>query len=416
MSPAASPIPLLLVADSAETCERIASALLSAPAFYRIERVTSIDLMQGSVPADVRLALVDEGLRAAKQAQVVQHLNGAGLAVVAMVDSRDVQALQEVVLAGAAALLATPFVDTQLWETVSSALARGARMPRQAAAPEPAPGNNRRPGRSAEGMVVAVFGAKGGTGTSILAANLAVTLQEQATRGVALVEIGEGAGSQAVLLNLRAERTMGDLLARFDPGDVELLTGVLTPHTSGIRVLLAPTSASVRVGGDFLEDVISSLQGMFDFVVLDLYSSARATAVAMIRRAHATLVVVVPEMTALHHGRLFVEQMQSAMPEVQLNIILNRANMPSGVPAEAIRRHLKMQTAAEIPDDPSLVVASVNRGVPLVIGQPRSSVAKAIQKLARDLVPNDIDRTPQERSSPAPSSNPFARLSFGRRG
>ena len=162
MSPATAPIPLLLVADSAETCERVASALLSAPAFYRIERVTSTDLAQGGPPTGVPLALVDYNLRSAKQAQVVQRLNAAGIAAVAFVDPRDVQALQEVVLAGAAALVATPFVDTQLWETVARALASGARpVPAAALPPTRAPGHGR------HGIVVAVYAPKGGSGSSV---------------------------------------------------------------------------------------------------------------------------------------------------------------------------------------------------------------------------------------------------------
>jgi pilus assembly protein CpaE len=413
MSPIASPIPLLLVADSAETCERIASALLSAPAFYRIERVTSTELMQNGPPGDIRLALVDQSLRACKQAQVVQKLNGAGLAVVAMVDSHDVQALQEVVLAGAAALLATPFVDTQLWETVSAAITRGARQARPEVAQRGANGT-RRPVRAAEGIVVAIYGPKGGTGTSVLAVNLAVALQEKAPRGVVLMEVSEGMGSLAVLLNLRAERTMGDLLARFDPGDTELLHGVLMPHTSGIKVLLASPTPGIKVGGDFLEDVIGSLQAMFDFVVIDLCSAARASALTVMRKAHAALVMVVPEMTALHHGRLFIEQVENTMPEVQLNVVLNRSNMPGGVPPEAIRRHLKMQTAAEIPDEPQLISSSVNRGVPLVTSQPRSGVTKAIQKLAKDLAPAEVDRAP-ERINLAPAPGPLGRLAIGGR-
>src|SRR5512133_6018 len=101
MSPVTTPISLLLVADSAETCERIASALLSAPAFYRIERVTSAELMRNGAPAGIHLALADQSLWACRQAQAVEKLNAGGLAVVALVDSYDVQALQEVVLAGA---------------------------------------------------------------------------------------------------------------------------------------------------------------------------------------------------------------------------------------------------------------------------------------------------------------------------
>ena len=335
MPAASSPTPILLVADSPETCERIASALLSAPTFYRIERVTSEDLVKSGPPSDIFLALVEQALLNAKQPQVVQQLSSAGMAVVAMVSSQDVQALQEVVLAGAAALLATPFVDTQLWETVATAMAKGAQP---AAKPENARSGWRPAGFSTEGLVVAIHGPKGGSGTSVLATNLAVTLQERAPRGVVLVELGDGPGNLAVLLNLRAERTMSDLLARFDPGDTELLTGVLTAHSSGIRVLLAPPMAGLKMGGDFLEDIISALQAQCDFVVIDVLSSPRTSAVSIMRKAHAAMVVVVPEMTALHHGRLFVEQAEAAIPDVKLNVILNRANMAGGVPADAIRR------------------------------------------------------------------------------
>jgi pilus assembly protein CpaE len=405
MSPATAPIPLLLVADSAETCERVASALLSAPAFYRIERVTSTDLAQGGPPTGVPLALVDYNLRSAKQAQVVQRLNAAGIAAVAFVDPRDVQALQEVVLAGAAALVATPFVDTQLWETVARALASGARpVPAAALPPTRAPGHGR------QGIVVAVYAPKGGSGSSVLAANLAVSLQDRAAHGAVLVEMGEGAGSQAILLNLRPERTLGDLLARFDPSDSELLNGVLTTHSSGLRVLLAPPSQGVRVPADLLDEVIETLQRTFDFVIVDLHTSALSSTVTTLRKAHAALVVIVPEMTALHHGRLFVDMVASTMPDIHLNIILNRSTMAAGVPPDAIRRHLKMQIAAEVPDDGPLVSASVNRGVPLVISHSRSAVARAIQKLAQDLAPAEGGDVAHRLAGLARTAGPLARL------
>jgi len=411
MSPATAPIPLLLVADSAETCERVASALLSAPAFYRIERLTSADLVQGGPPTGVPLALVDFGLHAARQAQVVQQLNAAGIAAVAFVDPHDVQNVQEVVLAGAATLVATPFVDTQLWETVARVLAGGGR-------PTSAAGltSGRAPVYGRQGLVVAVYAPKGGSGSSILAANLAVCLQERAGRGTVLVEIGEGTGSQAILLNLRPERTLGDLLARFDPGDHELINGVLTTHASGLRVLLAPPSQGVRVPPELLGEVIEALQRMFDFVIIDLQSGNPGSTVTTLRKANAALVVIVPEMTTLHQGRLFVDMVASTMPDVQLNIVLNRSTMAAGVPLDAIRRHLKMPIAAEVPDDGPLVTASVNRGVPLVISHPRSAVARAIQKLAQDLAPAEGPDITQRLVGLARAAGPLARLgSRGRR-
>jgi len=380
MSPVATPIPLLLVADSAQTCERIASALLSAPAFYRIERVTSSELAQKGPPSDIHLALVDHDLRAAKQAQVVEQLNASGIAAVALVDSRDVQALQDVVLAGAAGLVVKPFDDAQLWETVAAALARGAKP-----VPTKTPGSGRRNGR--QGIIVVLYGPKSGSGTSVLSANLAVALQQRAARGAVLVEVGEGTGSQAVLLNLQTERTMGDLLVAFEPDDTEFLDNVLAAHDSGLRVLLAPTSQGVRIPPDLLEEIIKLLQRMFDFVVLDLHAASRTNTIATMRLANAALVIIVPEMTSLYYGKSFVEMMEATLPEVGLNIILNRSTLTNGVPAEAIKRHLKMKIADEIPDDQALVTASINRGVPFVISHKRSALARAIYKLAAELSP-----------------------------
>jgi pilus assembly protein CpaE len=394
MSPVAAPISLMLVADSSETCERIASALLSAPAFYRIERVTSDDLVGNNLPSQTPLALVDGNLRAIRQAQAVRQLNATGLAVVALVDSRDVQTLQEVVLAGAAALVATPFVDTQLWETVATALTAGSKP----MVGESGRGSKRVRSLPSQGTVVALYGPKGGSGTSVLAANLAITLQGMDGRGVALMEVGEGVGSQDVLLNLRSERTLGDLLARFDPGDTDLLNEVLAKHTSGLRVLLAPASPGLRVPPDLLEQVIEALQEMYDYVVIDLHTAARASAMAILSRAQATLVIITPEITSLHHGRLFIETVEAAMPDVHLSIVLNRSTLASGVPGDAIRRHLKMQIACEIPDDPGVVTASVNRGVPFVAGQPRSGPGRAVVKLANDLTSAERQPAAAERA------------------
>ena len=247
-------------------------------------------------------------------------------------------------------------------------------------------------GHRAEGTLVALFGPKGGSGTSVLACNLAIAMSERTEGGVALVEVGEGVGSQAVLLNLRADRNMGDLLARFDPGDTEILDGILATHASGLRVLLAPPSPGLRIPPDLLDDVLATLQQMFAYVVIDVATSARNSAVQLFRKANAMMVVITPEMTGLQQGRVYVETMEATMADVRLNIILNRSTIPSGVPADAIRRHLKMQIAAEIPDDQGLVTSSINRGVPLAVSHPRSSLARAVQKLAGDLMPEDAAR------------------------
>jgi pilus assembly protein CpaE len=408
---ATTSIPLLLVADNSETCERIASALLSAPAFYRIERITSGEFKQKGVPGSISLALVDQDLKLAKQADVIRQLNAAGIAAVALADARDGLALQEAVLAGAAALVATPFVDSQLWDTVARALTSGPPRPISTVAPTPQEPSAGRPlQRERTGLIVTIYAPKSGSGSSVIAANLAVALQSRAARGAALIEIGEGVGSQGILLNLRSDRTLGHLLARFDPEDPDLLKEVLTAHSSGLQILLSPSSQSVKVPPDMLEEIVDLLQKMFDFVVVDLHSTSMQTIVSTIRKSNATLAVITPEMTSLYHGRQFMELMEANLPNVTLNMVLNRSTLPSGVPADAIRRHLKMQIAGEIPDDQALVTGSVNRGVPFVASHLRSPAARAIQKLAQELCEREGSGVAGRLANVAAGLGPLARL------
>ena len=49
---------------------------------------------------------------------------------------------------------------------------------------------------------------------------------------------------------------------------------------------------------------------------------------------------------------------------------------------ERLRVHIRFQ----VPDDQPLATHSINRGVPIVISQEGSAVAKAVQKLAGDLL------------------------------
>jgi pilus assembly protein CpaE len=135
-----------------------------------------------------------------------------------------------------------------------------------------------------------------------------------------------------------------------------------------------------------LEEIVDLLKKMFDFVIVDLYSTGMQTIISAIRKANAALVVITPEMTSLYQGRQFMEMMEANLQGVTLNMVLNRATLPSGVPTDAIRRHLKLQIVAEIPDDQALVTASVNRGVPFVSSHPRSPAGRAIQKLAEELI------------------------------
>src|SRR5919197_1275428 len=93
------------------------------------------------------------------------------------------------------------------------------------------------------GELIAMFSGKGGVGKSTLGTNLAVAmaLEAKEKQRVAIVDLDLLLGDVAIMLDVTPERTVADLVPLIDKLDPELLRGFLHPHSSGVKVLCAPT-------------------------------------------------------------------------------------------------------------------------------------------------------------------------------
>ena len=86
------------------------------------------------------------------------------------------------------------------------------------------------------GKVIVVYGPKGGTGTTTIAVNLAVTLHSEETR-VAIVDGNLQFGDVAVFMNEQVRNSILDLAPRADELDPEIVNNVMLNHAaSGVRI------------------------------------------------------------------------------------------------------------------------------------------------------------------------------------
>ncbi|MBC7260721.1 MAG: response regulator [Chloroflexi bacterium] len=231
---------------------------------------------------------------------------------------------------------------------------------------------------------VAVWGTKGGVGTSTVALNLAVALRIKTGQRVTLVDAAIWGGTLPVMLNLAPKHTIADLLPRIYDLDSELLTSVLATHSSGVRLLASePWSKDGSiVQPDQLERILSWLEESSDYVVIDATSSLDHTTLALLQRADP-VVVLTPEMTSLRNARLIlsIAQTWTHKPEKPL-LALNRYPVKGGIKLKDIESALGAKVDVQIPNDEPLVTYSINRGIPLVVSHPRSEVAQAFFRLA----------------------------------
>jgi pilus assembly protein CpaE len=255
---------------------------------------------------------------------------------------------------------------------------------------------------TARSSVIAVYSPRGGAGTSTIATNLAVTLAHEApqTRTV-LVDFNAQFGATAALLGVKPERTLTDLAPFLDDLGTSsaIISNVLTPHSSGLRLLAAPPLHM----GDFMSadaaaSVLLALRRAFGFVVVDLPSEINDGTLAALERADHLLHIITPDVLSVQAARtVFDVFQQRGIPSEVIGIVINRKNKRLEIQPRDIKMLFNYPIRAEIPADFYGLEGPLSLGQPLAEADTSCAAFKAIRELAMSIInarprPESADR------------------------
>lgn len=393
-------IRLLIVDDIAETRENLRKLLSFDTGIEVVGAASSgregveltkefrphIVLMDINMPDMDGIAATEAILREVPETQVVM------LSVQGETDY-----LRRAMLAGARDFLTKPPSGDELMSTIRRVYEMGKTRPvlsrPSGSTPAVAGGIEAR----REGNVIAVFSPKGGVGCTAIAVNLAVALQQMADSGqkVALMDTSFQFGDVGVMLNLQASRSMADLVPHIQDMDSDMLNSVLSPHGSGLKVLLAPphpeaaedllagTSADEGAGGgSTFRAILELMRDEFDTIVVDMWSWLDDIALTIFDSAALIVLVVMPNIPAIKSARLFLEvATQLNYPTEKIALVVNGVDRRVGIRVEQIEQAM-IPVAAQIPLDEQVVLAAINHGVPFVMHDRSRPVSQGILHLA----------------------------------
>jgi pilus assembly protein CpaE len=241
------------------------------------------------------------------------------------------------------------------------------------------------------GRVITVFSTKGGSGKSMIAANLAVVLARRSDRPVVLVDADLQFGDAAVMLKLVPQHTVIDAVGSIDRLDPVLLQSLLVEHEpSGVLVLPAPLDPAFadQISADDMVRIVEMLRTFASYVVIDTPGHFNDVVLGLIDESDDVMLVTgmdIPNIKNVKIGMQTLRQLNTPMSK--LHLVLNRANSKVKLDAGDVERTLQVKAESQIPSD-VVVPQSVNKGTPVVLDAPRSGVAKAIEHLA-DLFAKD---------------------------
>ena len=257
--------------------------------------------------------------------------------------------------------------------------------------------------------VIALFGAKGGTGKTTLAVNLAVVLARRGLR-TALLDLHFDWGTVAVHLRGAPPRPFTELLSEVGRLDADLLQSFMTRHPTGVHVLPAPPKPEMAefVNPAHVSAILAAARDGFDAVIADTPPGFPATIFPALEAADHILAVTTPDVPALRNMRAalgVVDLLQ--LGRAKMHLVLNRANQALGVRRADVEATLGLPVWAVLPGDEATVVRAANEGLPPVEAAPGSRYARAVVGLARQLVPETYARAARRRGG-RPSARPAA--------
>ncbi|MBX3314756.1 MAG: P-loop NTPase [Actinobacteria bacterium] len=240
------------------------------------------------------------------------------------------------------------------------------------------------------GKVITVFSTKGGAGKSVIATNLGVLLAQRSEGPVALVDADLQFGDVAVMLKLAPQHTIVDAVGSFERLDVGFLENLLATHQpSGLKVLPAPLEPAFadQIGADQMNRIVGLLRTFCSYVVVDTPAYFNEVVLGLIEESDDVLLVAgmdIPNIKNVKIGLQTLKLLNTPMHKVHL--VLNRANSKVKLEVGEVERTLQVKAEALIPSD-IVVPQSVNKGTPVVLDAPRSSIAKSLEQLADMFIP-----------------------------
>jgi pilus assembly protein CpaE len=238
------------------------------------------------------------------------------------------------------------------------------------------------------GKVIAIYGPKGGVGCTTIAVNLAIALHKEESP-VILVDGDMEYGDVAVFVNQQGKNSIVDLAPRAEELDPEIIQEVSVLHSAtGMKILTAPSRPefSESVNGDQFGKVLDYLRNLYTYIVVDCSSSLTDVTLAAIDTADVILLITTQEIPAIKDARLFLDLLSALkISRDRILFLMNKYDKRIGITPEKVGESFKQEINVVLPFEEKVVLPSINRGVPFVMGDKSKPITKGLFSLTESV-------------------------------
>ncbi len=227
---------------------------------------------------------------------------------------------------------------------------------------------------------VALVGAKGGSGTTLLAANLGAVAQRGGSSCV--LDLDCRKGDLAALLDVRPKVIVPELWG--SDCDASRLRGSAS-HLPGGLCILGQPDAMAQLARPLPTEALGLLAlaaAAWDTLVVDCGAGLDEVMVAVLAEVDAVVIVATPDVLAVRNARRLDAVLgQVGVPEARRLVVLNRVDRHDAFDTADIEAAARVHVAARLPRDDAACARAVGEGALLADVAPGSPLVRAVEDL-----------------------------------
>lgn len=237
------------------------------------------------------------------------------------------------------------------------------------------------------GKIMAFTGARGGVGTTTMAANLAWHLATRQGRRVALVDLDLQKGDCALLFNTPITSGFWDALNNPLRLDHILLERIMTQVGERLFVIAAqePLDANIQFRESAIDALFSVLRTQFHYVIVDVPSVLTPAYRRALDMADRRVIIVDQTLRSMRDAVRVTNLFNDGMPDQRNSFVVNRVGEAgaNALNLEEVEMVLQTKPASLIPFAPKLVAPAASYAE--IAASKRSKFGSAVTKLSLEL-------------------------------
>jgi pilus assembly protein CpaE len=244
--------------------------------------------------------------------------------------------------------------------------------------------------KGAKGGVTAFVNAKGGSGATTLAVNVAHVLATKFKAEVALIDLDLQFGDVALSLDIKPRTTIIDALRQPDRVDPVFLKALMTKHESGLDILASPGNLTSieELTPQAVRKILQAAVEDYEFVILDVPRIFSSAVIEALKFSEPVMLVGQNSLETIRDAKVVLDNLSLiGLPLNNIELINNRAMAKSSsVPIDKLKDTLGKEKVHRIRNDFAASTSAQDQGLPVTAVANKSEMTKDVVALAEYLV------------------------------